>query len=210
MPRDGRATREKILLAAHDLVLEQGYGGMALDGVMERAGVTKGAFFHHFASKQALARALVERYAAGDREHYEHTVGRAEQLTHDPVQQLLVVVGLMIEELEALGAARSGCLYASFCYQSGLVEDETLGVIRDALLFWREQLGRRVAAALEARPPRIDVDADELVDQLLAAFEGGFVLARSLGDDGQVAQAVRHYRNYLELLFGLEAEHRPA
>lgn len=204
MPRDGRATREKILQAAQDLVLDHGFGGMSLDAVIDRAGITKGAFFYHFASKQALARALVERYAAADLEHYEATVARADQLTSDPVQQLLVVVGLMVEGLSDTDLSESGCLYASFCYQNGLVEDDTLQVIREALLYWREHLGCRVAAACAVRPPRIEVDPEELADQLLAAFEGGFVLARSLGEGDLVASAVRHYRNYLELLFSAE------
>lgn len=204
MPRDGRSTREKILEAAQALVLDQGFGGTSLDAVIERAGITKGAFFYHFPTKQALARSLVERYAEADREHYSETVARAESLTRDPVQQLLVAVGLMLDTLPQTDLSEAGCLYASFCYQNGLVEDETLDVIRDALLFWREHLGRRIAAAVAHRPPRIEVDPHALADQLLAAYEGGFVLARSLGEGGQVARALQHYRNYLELLFAVE------
>ena len=210
MARDGRATREKILEAAQVLVLDQGYGGMSLDSVIDRAGVTKGAFFYHFANKQALARALVERYAEADRDHFDRTVGRAGQLTPDPVQQLLVAAGLLVEGLSAEDLSGAGCLYASFCYQNGLVEPETLAVIREALLFWREHLGRRIAAAIAHQPPRIEVDPEELADQLLAAFEGGFVMARSLGEGDQVAKAVRHWRNYLELLFAVEPAAQPS
>jgi TetR/AcrR family transcriptional repressor of nem operon len=209
MPRDGSITRDKILVAAQELILEQGYGGMSLDGVIERAGITKGAFFYHFANKQALARALVERFARMDREHYEATIERAENLTRDPVQQLLVVAGLLIEELAASDLSGSGCLYAAFCYQNGLIEDDTLQVARVALGYWREHFGRRVEAALDQRPPLIPVSAQDLVDQLLVSFEGGFVMARSLNEGDQVAKALRHYRNYLELLFALEAAPEP-
>lgn len=67
------------------------------------------------------------------------------------------------------------------------VDDGTLEVIRDGLLFWREHLGRRIAVA----------------------FEGGFVLARSLGEGIQVARALRHYRNYLELIFAVKPAPSP-
>ena len=52
MPRDGTATRTRILDAAQALVLKQGYAGTSVDDVIAAAGTTKGGFFHHFPSKQ--------------------------------------------------------------------------------------------------------------------------------------------------------------
>ena len=79
MSRDGTATRARILDAAQALVLEQGFGGTSVDAVIESAGTTKGGFFHHFRSKQELARALVERYAAEDMALLDDLFDRAEQ-----------------------------------------------------------------------------------------------------------------------------------
>ena len=64
MARDGTATRERILDAAQGLVLERGFAGTSIDAVLDEASVTKGAFFHHFPSKDELGRVLLERYAA--------------------------------------------------------------------------------------------------------------------------------------------------
>jgi AcrR family transcriptional regulator len=54
-------TRPKLLDAAESLLIQQGSGAFTLAAVAERAGVSKGGLLYHFASKEALIRALVER-----------------------------------------------------------------------------------------------------------------------------------------------------
>ena len=66
VPRDGSATRERILDAAQRIVLERGFAATSVDAVLEEAPATKGAFFHHFPSKNDLGRALLKRYAAAE------------------------------------------------------------------------------------------------------------------------------------------------
>jgi AcrR family transcriptional regulator len=51
---DVGSVRERVLAAAVDLFAEQGYDGTSVSQVVARAGVAKGGFYHHFASKEAL------------------------------------------------------------------------------------------------------------------------------------------------------------
>ena len=55
MPRDGSATRQRILDAAERLVIENGYSSTSVDQVIAASETSKGAFFHHSDSKLALA-----------------------------------------------------------------------------------------------------------------------------------------------------------
>jgi TetR/AcrR family transcriptional repressor of nem operon len=202
MPRDGSLTRTKILDVAQELLLDRGFGGMSLDAVIEKAEITKGAFYYHFPTKADLARALVERYAASDEQHYWQVTERAAALASDPLQRILIAVGLMIEDMQELSIETSGCLYASFCYQAGLFEADIHEIVANALRFWRVQLGEQFREAMAAHPPKMEVDPEELADQFSAIFEGGFVLSKSLHEGQPLVTALRHYRNYLELLFG--------
>lgn len=201
MPRDGTGTRERLLDAAERLVLSHGFAGTSVDAILAEAGVTKGAFFHHFPSKAALAHALVERYAAADAAHLETTMERAERLARDPLEQLLLFVGLCEEEMAELAEAPPGCLFASYCYEAQLFDVDTHALIRRAVVAWRGRLGAKLREAAERHPPRLEVDPDVLADLLWVIFEGAFVLARTTGERGAVATQLRHYRNYLELLF---------
>jgi len=54
-------TRQKILDAATDVFSEVGYAAAGLGEIIERAGMTKGALYHHFDSKEALATAIIEQ-----------------------------------------------------------------------------------------------------------------------------------------------------
>lgn len=203
MPRDGSATRTRIMDAAQALILDHGFAATSVDAVVQRAGVTKGAFFHHFESKTELAHALIERYAAGDAASLETTMERAERLSGDPLQQLLLFVGLSAEAMDELdGGPPPGCLFASYCYEAQLFDAHTHGVIRRATAHWRERLGAKIREAAAVHPPRLAVDLDALADMLWVIFEGAFILSRTTKDPKAVAAQVRQYRSYLELLFG--------
>jgi len=61
----GEETRYRILKAAEESFAQHGYDGTAVAQICHRAGVTKGAFYHHFPSKQALFLELLNRWLAG-------------------------------------------------------------------------------------------------------------------------------------------------
>jgi TetR/AcrR family transcriptional repressor of nem operon len=202
MPRDGSSTRERILDAAEKLILEQGFSATSLDRLVQEAGITKGSFFYHFKSKADLATALVERYARLDRGHLEESLARAEELSRDPLQQLIIFVGLFEEKAAQLTEPYPGCLFASYCYESQLFDERTLGVIRDAMLAWRARLGEKLEQIEQTREPKLPVDRESLADMITVIFEGAFILSKTLGSPAVVARQLRHFRNYLELLYG--------
>jgi len=68
------ATRQKIIAAAVDLFSERGYGEMGLADILQRAGVTKGAFYYHFDSKDALAVAVIDQFQIAIRDAFRRTI----------------------------------------------------------------------------------------------------------------------------------------
>src|SRR5687767_6656232 len=121
MPRDGTATRERLLDSAQRLVLERGFAATSVDAVLAEAGATKGAFFHHFPSKNALGRALVERYAELDAELLAQLQEQAAEASDDPVAQLIVLARGFEEAAGELSYEQPGCMFAAFIREKGLV-----------------------------------------------------------------------------------------
>ncbi|HUP98437.1 MAG TPA: helix-turn-helix domain-containing protein [Usitatibacter sp.] len=199
--RDPAKTRERILDAAQELILDHGFGATTVDAVVSRAGITKGAFFHHFASKAELARALVDRYARLDRETLVHHVERAKKLASDPLEQVLVLIGLYEEDFDALDQPFPGCLFASYIYENKLLEAGTLEVVRESTLMWREVMKGLLEKVAGAHPPRMPVDLESLADLFYALTEGSYIMTKTLADKTLIARHATHLRNYLQLLF---------
>lgn len=211
MARNGEKTRKSIMDTAEALIMEQGYSATSIDQILTRAGITKGTFFYHFPTKIDLAHALAERYARRDLRQLADKMQAAEAATDGPALQLLLFLEQFAEVADAWTEPYPGCLFASFCYEAGLIEERTMTVMRSSILTWRNQIADKLRAAAVSNPPRLPFDADSLADAVTVVFEGAFILSRTLDDARIVAQQLRHLQSYLRLLFGLEhAEVRSA
>ena len=204
MSKNGEATKTRILDAAHALIMGHSLAGTSIDMVLEKAEITKGAFFYHFKSKAALARAAIERYIAQDAAHFEANLERAEKLSRDPLQQILILIGLFQEEVEQFSELSAGCLIASYTYQFEELDEDIQAISTQAMLHWRSRLGAKFAAVLAKYPPRIAVRAEDLADRMVCTFEGALVMMRVLREPTQLSQQLSHFRNYVELLFSVD------
>jgi TetR/AcrR family transcriptional regulator, transcriptional repressor for nem operon len=202
VPRDGTATRERILDAAQRIVLERGFAATSVDAVLVQAQTTKGGFFHHFPSKTALGRALLERYAAADERMLDDFMARAEAESDDPAQQLVAFISHFEDAAAELAPTQPGCLFVSFIYESQLTGDtDDDDLIAASIRHWRTRLLEKLEAAARLHPPVIAVELESLADQVFTTFEGGFILARAMHEPNHLRAQLTHLRHYLELLF---------
>jgi TetR/AcrR family transcriptional repressor of nem operon len=201
VPRDGTATRDRILASAERLVIENGYAATSVDQVIADSGTSKGAFFHHFDSKLDLARALVERYAAGDVDQLDAATAHAEAQTDDPAGQVDAFLAWFEERADDLMVEQSSCLYISVLTERQLVLTGTAEPVLKAVVAWRDGLARMLAAAL-AGTDRAGVDVDALADHVFVTFEGAFLLARATGDPGHMRRQLRVLRDLTAALLG--------
>jgi TetR/AcrR family transcriptional regulator, transcriptional repressor for nem operon len=200
------STRDRILESARDLVLRQGFSATTVDAVLEGAGASKGAFFHHFPSKAALGRALVERYADEDAQTLDAALTDAEQAEEDPGRQLIALVRSFEEVAEGMLEAQPACLFVSFIYESELGDAGTAEAVAASILHSRERLLDKLEAAAASRPDFPPVDLPSLADHFFTVMEGGFLLVRALEDSFHMRAQLAHLRHYLELLFNEPVE----
>jgi len=204
MPKDGTATRDKILDSAQELIFKHGFTATTLDLVLKDAKLTKGAFFHHFSSKDDLALALIERYLANEKGMLAKLIEGAETVTRDPYQQILIIIGFIIQAIEDETPLSHGCLFASYAFEMSGFDARTKELAREGFTVWRKVIGAKMAEMMEKHPPRIPTDPYDLADTMLAAFEGGVVIARMENDPQVIARKMAEFRKYVELLFDVE------
>jgi TetR/AcrR family transcriptional repressor of nem operon len=178
--------------------------------VITEAASSKGAFFHHFASKNDLGRALVARYAAADIAALRHFMARAEETSDDPAVQLVEFIR-SFEEIgdEIAEEHQSSCLYASFVQHHELTSEGSTEVIVEAIEAWRAAIAEKLAAAADRGSLGQDIDLDDLADHVFVTFEGAFILARAMADTSRMRAQLRILRQTLEALLGVAAPRPP-
>jgi len=205
MARSGTQTRERILDGAQRLVLEHGLAATTVDAILAESETSKGAFFHHFPTKNDLARALVERYAESDVAFLDEFMAKAEKASDDPALQVVEFIRLFEDAADEMVSQQPSCLYVSYIYEKQLFEDGTNDVIVGAVLAWRERLAAKIREAAEAHPPRVPIDADAIADHVFATFEGAFMLTRAMSDPELMRRQLALVREYVALLFEVPA-----
>jgi TetR/AcrR family transcriptional regulator, transcriptional repressor for nem operon len=197
VPKDGTATRERILDAAERLMTEQGYSATTVDQVIAASASSKGAFFHHFQSKSDLATQLTARYVAADLANLDAALDAVGDVA-DPAARVIAFIRFFEEMGDDVMSAQSGCLYATVLAEREFTGSEINDAVGKATLEWRAALVRLLKPALRSRGRSIDVDA--LADHLYVTFEGAFILCRTLQDNGAMRAQLRVFRQLLEAL----------
>jgi TetR/AcrR family transcriptional repressor of nem operon len=203
VPRDGTATRERILDTAERLMTDQGYNATSLDQVIAASSSSKGAFFHHFESKADLALRLVERYVVADLRHLDAGLAAVAGI-EDPAARVVAFLRFYEDGAEALMAAQTGCLYATVLAEREFTGSDINALVAKAQQTWRTATVDLLRPALASRRPGFDIDADALADHLYTTFEGGFILCRTFADTSAMEGQLRVFRQLVEALLGLD------
>ena len=197
----GQETRQRILGVAEEAVLAKGFDATSIEEIVAAAEITRSGFFYHFPDKNALARALIERYIEQDEALLGTIFARAAELSDDPLQSFLIGLRLLAEAMADLPGGHPGCLVATFTYQERLFDAEVRELNRQAVRAWRATFLAHIRRIAERYPPRDAVDLGGLADMISATIEGGILLSRALKDPGILVQQILLQRTFIKLLF---------
>lgn len=200
MGRDGTPTRNKILAESKQLVFENGFSGTSIDSILERTGITKGAFFYHFKTKNALAQALIEEFAREDIFHMNEALNKTENLKGDALKRLLQFIQEFIDMMSEVHEPYS-CLYASYLYEPNQFDEETLNIIAETILTWRTTMTGLIKAVLKDYEAKVHIDIQSLADHTVVIFEGSFVVSKALNGKDLTVDHLKHLKNYFKLIF---------
>jgi len=189
--------RIALLDAAMHVIRTRGYSATTVDDICGAAGFTKGAFFHHFKSKEDLAVAAAAHFS----ERAERLFGSApyheladpldrllgyidfrSAIIDGPIPEFTCLLGTMVQEAyDTHPAIRRACDTYSSVHVAGLTSD--------------------IAAAKARYAPAVTWSAESLALHMQAVLQGAFILAKAKGGAAVARECVAHLRRYLEQLF---------
>lgn len=195
-PSSRPSARSNLIDAAHALVRRQGYAATTVDQICAAAGVSKGAFFHHFASKEALGVAAAAAWTE-----------RAAPLFAAPYTALADPLDRLLAHIDMRGAMIDGAAEDFTCFVGTMVQEAfaTSPALRDAgaasLAAYCGALVPDIDAAIAAYGIRDHVTADALAWHIQTVLQGAFVIAKATGDPARARASIAHLKRYIVQLF---------
>ncbi|MFD4139771.1 MULTISPECIES: ScbR family autoregulator-binding transcription factor [unclassified Streptomyces] len=154
-------TREALLRAAAEVFDEVGYSGASITKIMDRAGLTAGAVYFHFKSKEGLARAVINEQAA-DLKFPQGQAG---------LQLLLDMTGYLAVEMQRNILLRAGVRLAVEQSEASLQEYSIYE-------WWAERFRQELETARRDGQLLEGVDEAEFASMLVATYTGTQIMSQ--------------------------------
>jgi TetR/AcrR family transcriptional repressor of nem operon len=192
--RDPERTRKRLLQAAFQEIHRSGFRSADVDAILAKAGVTKGALYYHFDSKEALGYAVVDEVIASNlHQKWVQPLRNAK----NPIDVLVRII--QSESLKRADVQR-GCPLLNLSQEmSGLDEGfrrRTARVYKD----WHDAMAEALREGQKRRVVRSDINANETATFLIAAWEGYVVLGKNSQDPLTMQSGQRRVSGQLESL----------
>jgi TetR/AcrR family transcriptional regulator, transcriptional repressor for nem operon len=187
----------RLLNSALKVIRTKGYDATTVDDLCREAGVTKGAFFHHFKSKEELGVEATRYWNAMTGALFEQA---AYHKKDDPVERLLAYVDLRADMLKGRSVPEFTCLLGTMV-QETYDTSEALRVACDVgISAHAATLEGYIADAMQQRGVT-GFTSQSLALYTQAALQGAFILAKAKGKADVAAEMISHLKRYIELLF---------
>lgn len=185
-------TRRRILDAAFREFHRNGFQAASVQAILERAGVTRGALYHHFPDKTRLGYAVLEEIIHGPL--LEAYIAGLRDEGMDAVDALQAVLRRRADDFES-GGIELGCPLNNLTQEMSPLDEGFRTRMAVTLDAWTDAFTDTIARGQRVGQVRMDVDARAIANLLVAAIEGSFGMAKT-------ARSVELLRSNLTTLAG--------
>ncbi|MEX2113128.1 MAG: TetR/AcrR family transcriptional regulator [Pirellulales bacterium] len=190
-PAPAANLRDALLETATGLFRQQGFIATTVDEICAQAGATKGAFFHHFKSKEALAEECLARWKQSFGSMIAGSPGVA---AADPVDRVLAFFDFFIHVFSDPKQLKS-CLAGTTVQEVSETHPRLREAANDCFVALKGHLQSLLDEACRSR--RLKRDTDSLASLWIATMQGALVLCKASRDDSVVPASLRHVRAYI-------------
>ena len=172
--------KEQLVTRSAPVFLQRGFNAASVNDIVQAAGVPKGSFYNHFASKEQLAVEVLRRYV--------DDLGLRELLDPDgsALQQIRDHLTANIAAREEAGI-EYGCLLGNFSTDAVALNEGLREAVTQGFTRWIDAVAAAIARAQAAGEIRNDASARTLARYVIAGFEGAIAQAKTLRTGAPIA-----------------------
>lgn len=178
-------SRQKITEAADELFYARGFEATSLADIADVVGLSRGNFYYHFRTKDAMLDAVISRRLAATRQ----MLAEWEQAGSEPIERIALFVDILIRNQAKIMAY--GCPVGTLCNELARLDHVARGTANAILSLFREWLTRQFVELGRAD------DADALALHLLMRSQGAATLANALRDEAFIAREVADMQTWV-------------
>jgi len=191
----GAATRARIVAAAAELMYVKGANATTLDEVRAASSTSKSQLYDHFSDKGELVRAVVAARAA-----------QVLERERGALQRLKSFRGLVrwrdaLVQRNALQHGAYGCALGSMASELADQDDQARAMLAESFAEWEGLLAAGLLRMRDSGVLRPDADPEKLATGLMAALQGGYLLAETAHDvkpmEIALDMALDHVKSFL-------------
>ena len=190
-------TKTKLLDASLLVIRCRGYAATSVDDLCREAGVTKGAFFHHFKSKEDMAVSAAAHFGAMAEGLFSHAAYRS---LADPLDRLLGYVDFRKSILRG-EVSQFTCLLGTMVQEAYETNPAIRAACDQYISAHAATIEADIAEVMRVRGMAPGWSASSLALYIQSVLQGSFILAKAKHGPQVAADCIDHLRRYLELLF---------
>lgn len=195
--RNPEETRRRLIDAAIRLMLRQGYASTTVDQICAESGLTKGAFFHHYSSKEELTRAAVAAWGEMGTALYAEAWMGAET---DPLAQLHRMLEIMASFTERPDDPCT-CMVGMMSQELAMTHPEIREACDRELVTWTENVARLLTAAKKTRRVTRDFEPERVAWFLNSLWQGSMLVAKVHQSPALIRDNLKFARMFVDGLF---------
>lgn len=189
--RQPDVTRDRIVDAAYQEIYRHGFQAASLNNILAKTGLTKGALYHHFPTKNDLGLAVIEEVI---REGFEVRVFAPLRETNEPVEALHTLIQSKAE-CATSETVKLGCPLNNLMQEMSPLDADFKRRLNGILKTWQDTVAVALTRAQKQGRIRKGIDCRAAALFIVSAYEGCIGIAKNL-------QSVKEYRLCMTQLDG--------
>ncbi len=179
----------RLIRAGTEMLCEQSYASMGVEHVLQRAGLSKGSFYHFFASKEQFGLEVIAYYA----DYYNRKLDRILLQSHfSALECLHLYIQEGIDGVERF-EFRRGCLIGNLSQELGASQPLFRAALEETFKSWQNKIAECLTRAIDTGEIDASADVQAFAEFFWTGWEGALIRAKLLQSSAPIKRFTEQF-----------------